>query len=93
MTSDVEAKYDKYVILSSIKKIEPVTLVEGKEATLKDSTGRKHIDAFAEISVVNSGHGGVKSNVVRIQPPLVINQEQIDTVIDILDQSLKEVSK
>ncbi len=46
MTSDVEAKYDKYVILSSIKKIEPVTLVEGKGATLKDSNGRKYIDAF-----------------------------------------------
>jgi 4-aminobutyrate aminotransferase len=57
MTSDVEAKYDKYVILSSIKKIEPVTLVEGKGATLKDSNGRKYIDAFAGISVVNSGHG------------------------------------
>jgi len=57
MTSDVEAKYAKYVILSSIKKIEPVTLVEGKGATLKDSNGRKYIDAFAGISVVNSGHG------------------------------------
>ncbi|HKM50941.1 MAG TPA: aspartate aminotransferase family protein [Candidatus Bathyarchaeia archaeon] len=57
MTSDVEAKYDKYVILSSIKKIEPVTLVEGKGATLTDSKGRKYIDAFAGISVVNSGHG------------------------------------
>jgi 4-aminobutyrate aminotransferase len=57
MTSDVEAKYDKYVILSSIKKIEPVTLVEGKGATLKDSNGKKYIDAFAGISVVNSGHG------------------------------------
>jgi 4-aminobutyrate aminotransferase-like enzyme len=39
------------------------------------------------------GHGGVKSNVVRIQPPLVISREQLDTVIDVLDQSLKEVSK
>lgn len=56
MTSDVEAKYDKYVILSSIKKIEPVTLVEGKGATLKDSNGKKYVDAFAGISVVNSGH-------------------------------------
>jgi acetylornithine/succinyldiaminopimelate/putrescine aminotransferase len=32
-------KYRKYVVTSSVKKIEPITLVEGKGATLKDSNG------------------------------------------------------
>ncbi len=49
-------KYRKHVITSSVKQIEPVTIVEGRGATLKDSKGREYIDAFAGISVVNSGH-------------------------------------
>lgn len=53
---DTVAKYRKYVITSSVKKIEPITVVEGRDATLKDSKGREYIDAFAGISVVNSGH-------------------------------------
>jgi 4-aminobutyrate aminotransferase/(S)-3-amino-2-methylpropionate transaminase len=37
------------------------------------------------------GHGGVLGNVLRIQPPLVISQSQLDNAIDAVDQSLKEV--
>ncbi len=54
--SDTVEKYRKHVITSSVKKIEPLTVVEGRGATLKDSRGREYIDAFAGISVVNSGH-------------------------------------
>jgi 4-aminobutyrate aminotransferase-like enzyme len=49
-------KYRKYVITSSVKRVEPITIVEGRDATLKDSKGREYIDAFAGIAVVNSGH-------------------------------------
>ncbi len=49
-------KYRKYVITSSVKQIEPITVVEGKGAILKDAEGREYIDSFAGISVVNSGH-------------------------------------
>ena len=56
MSNDAIDKYRKYVITSSVKRVEPVTLVEGKGATLKDSDGTEYIDAFAGISVVNSGH-------------------------------------
>jgi 4-aminobutyrate aminotransferase/(S)-3-amino-2-methylpropionate transaminase len=49
-------KYQRYVITSSVKKIEPIVVVEGRGAILKDSKGRELIDAFAGISVVNSGH-------------------------------------
>jgi 4-aminobutyrate aminotransferase len=38
------------------------------------------------------GSGGVKGNVLRIQPPLVITMEQIDKALNILESAIKEVS-
>jgi 4-aminobutyrate aminotransferase-like enzyme len=38
------------------------------------------------------GHGGVKGNVVRIQPPLVITREQLDTILDVLSQAIRAVA-
>jgi len=37
------------------------------------------------------GAGGVKGNVLRIQPPLVIAEQQMDTLIDQLAESVKAV--
>jgi 4-aminobutyrate aminotransferase/(S)-3-amino-2-methylpropionate transaminase len=37
------------------------------------------------------GHGGVMGNVLRIQPPLVISQDQLDTAIQAIDRSFDEV--
>jgi len=37
------------------------------------------------------GHGGVKGNVLRIQPPLVIDKQQMNKVLDTLEESLKKI--
>ncbi|WP_455363420.1 aspartate aminotransferase family protein [[Eubacterium] cellulosolvens] len=37
------------------------------------------------------GHGGVKGCTVRIQPPLVITEEQLDTTVEVIDECLKEI--
>lgn len=37
------------------------------------------------------GHGGVKGNVLRLQPPLIISRQQLDKVVDILHECLKKV--
>jgi len=37
------------------------------------------------------GSGGVKGCVLRIQPPLVIEKEQIDKALAILEESIKEI--
>jgi 4-aminobutyrate aminotransferase-like enzyme len=39
------------------------------------------------------GHGGVKGNVLRIQPPLVIDKQQMNKVVQALDESFKAVKK
>ncbi len=38
------------------------------------------------------GAGGAYGNVLRLQPPLVITQAQLDNVLDAIEQSLREVS-
>jgi 4-aminobutyrate aminotransferase-like enzyme len=38
------------------------------------------------------GVGGVYSNVLRLQPPLVITQAQLDRALEILEKALREVS-
>jgi len=39
------------------------------------------------------GHGGVKNNVLRIQPPLVISEEQADRIVQVLDVCLSSVER
>jgi 4-aminobutyrate aminotransferase-like enzyme len=37
------------------------------------------------------GKGGLDGNVIRIQPPLVLKQEEMDRACNILDQALSKV--
>lgn len=68
-----EEKYAEYVNTSFVKGIEPVVFASASGATVTDTTGRRYIDCFAGISVVNSGH----------RNPRVVEaaKEQIDTFI------------
>jgi 4-aminobutyrate aminotransferase-like enzyme len=36
------------------------------------------------------GHGGVKGSTIRIQPPLVIAEEQLEKVLQVFDECLRE---
>ena len=58
--AEVQEKYEKYVVKSCVKRIEPVVLVEGKGATVKDIDGNEYLDCFSGISVVNAGHANPK---------------------------------
>ena len=68
---DVIEKDDKYRMLS-FTKIEPIVLVEGEGAAVRDIEGGEYIDCFAGIAVVNAGHcppkivQAVKSQVERL---------------------------
>jgi 4-aminobutyrate aminotransferase-like enzyme len=39
------------------------------------------------------GHGGVKGNVLRLQPPLVISRDELDQMIRILSEALEETER
>lgn len=54
---DTKSKYEKYVILSFLKKLQPVVVDHARGHVLVDEDGREFIDCFAGISVTNAGHG------------------------------------
>jgi 4-aminobutyrate aminotransferase len=54
---NTKEKYEKYVILSFLKKLQPVVVDEARGFTYRDENGREYIDCFAGISVANAGHG------------------------------------
>lgn len=53
---DAVQKYQRYVITSCTKGVEPVVVDRASGATITDVDGRSYIDCFAGISVVNAGH-------------------------------------
>jgi 4-aminobutyrate aminotransferase len=50
-------KYARYVNLSSVAGLEPVTIARGRGAEVWDAEGRRYVDGFAGVSVINTGHG------------------------------------
>ena len=39
------------------------------------------------------GHGGVKNNIIRIQPPLIVSREQINQIVVVLDKCISTIEK
>lgn len=62
-----------------------------KKTPAKEETAKIRDMARSEGLLI--GSGGVKGCVLRIQPPLVIEKDQIDRALDILEASIKEVQK
>lgn len=59
-SQDIMDKYKKYIMTSLVKKLEPVVLVEGKGAVVKDLDGKEYLDCWSGISVINAGHSNPK---------------------------------
>ncbi len=49
-------KYRDHVITGFVKKVAPIVIEKGRGAVITDIRGRKYLDCFAGISVVNAGH-------------------------------------
>jgi len=54
-TKEIIEKSEKYRMLS-FTKLEPIAILAGKGATVRDVEGREYIDCYAGIGVVNAGH-------------------------------------
>ena len=67
-----------------------IELVRDQQKTPANTEGNKIREFCLEHGLL-VGLGGVFGNVVRIQPPAVINQSQMEQMLKILDQSLQKV--
>ena len=57
---DIKQKYDKYVNLYSVKKMEDIVIDRAEGACVYDIEGKEYLDCFAGIAVVNAGHRNTK---------------------------------
>lgn len=55
-----KALYDQYLITSMVAGFEPVEVEDAHGTTITGSDGKKYLDCFSGISVVNAGHGHPK---------------------------------
>ncbi len=53
---DIIERYNKYIITNVVDKIQPVIIDKAKGTYIFDDKGRRYIDCYSGISVVNSGH-------------------------------------
>ncbi len=53
--------------------------------------GARVVDAALQRGVIATNYGGSYHNVLKMSPPLVISQEQLDRVIEVLNESLYAV--
>ncbi|MCK5202977.1 MAG: aminotransferase class III-fold pyridoxal phosphate-dependent enzyme, partial [Desulfobacterales bacterium] len=64
-----------------------------KDRTTKEPADREagRVSEYAKDNGVIIGKGGALGNVLRINPPLCIQKEDIDFVIDVLDQGFSQL--
>jgi len=64
-----------------------IELVEDRSTRAPSSSGANIQDQCLEEGIL-IGVGGIYGNILRIQPPLVIENEELDAVVDCLDRVL-----
>jgi 4-aminobutyrate aminotransferase-like enzyme len=68
-----------------------IELVRDRHKTPADVEGKKIRDFCRENGLL-PGLGGLYGNVLRIQPPLVITEEELREVVKILDSAFTRIS-
>jgi 4-aminobutyrate aminotransferase-like enzyme len=102
--SEAQGKYLKERLLGLMKKYKFLDDVRGsglvigleitegdEEKTPAKNIMKNIINAAAENGLL-LGSVGLFGNVIRIAPPLIINQKEIDIAVDILDRAMHEVN-
>ena len=67
-----------------------IELVRDKEKTPANTEATKIRDFCCEKGLL-IGQGGVFGNVLRIQPPCIISQKQMEKMLETLDQAFQKV--
>jgi len=70
-----------------------VELVKNRKTKIPAAEEAVKVRDLARQKGVLLGHGGVKGNVLRVQPPLVISPKEQEKALDVLRTSLKAVGR
>jgi 4-aminobutyrate aminotransferase-like enzyme len=69
-----------------------IELVKSRERKQPAAEETARIRDLCRETGVLVGHGGTLGNLLRIQPPLIISQDQLDLALEAIDKSIKEVA-
>jgi 4-aminobutyrate aminotransferase len=96
VTRRLEELKQKYDLIGDVRGkglmigIELVKNRESKQPAAEETTRTRDLCREKGVLV---GHGGTLGNVLRIQPPLIISQDQLDLAVDAIDKSIKMIAK
>ena len=88
---ELKGKYDMIGEVRGKGLMIGIELVKDRKSKEPAASETARIRTLCRERGVLIGTGGVFGNVLRIQPPLVIPQDQLDTSLNVIDQSIKEV--
>jgi 4-aminobutyrate aminotransferase-like enzyme len=96
-TERVVASRGRYVARGIATTDLVVARAEG--ARIWDLDGREYVDFAGGIACQNTGHGlvllscGVHGNVVRVLPPILVPDDDLERGLDILEESLADADR
>jgi 4-aminobutyrate aminotransferase-like enzyme len=70
-----------------------IELVKDQKAKTPASDEAAQVREICRKRRILIGHGGIKNNVLRIQPPLIITDKQLDTLVEAIKSFIREVAK
>ncbi len=89
------AMQERYPIIGNVRGLGMMVGVEFvKDRDTKEPApelGRKIVDMLLSKGIMATNFGGTYHNVLKMSPPLVITKEQLDTAIELIDQTLAEL--
>ncbi|MFX0106287.1 MAG: aspartate aminotransferase family protein [Candidatus Hodarchaeota archaeon] len=91
----LENMKEKYLIIGDVRGLGLMIGVELVKDHQKKIPAKEETLKIRDMCRENGlliGSGGVKGNVLRIQPPLVIRRQQLDKTLEILESALKKYS-
>ncbi len=85
---------EKHDIIGDVRGLGLMTGIElVKDRATREPAGDETMSVFERSKELGLliGKGGLRSNVLRIKPPMCINRSDVDFILSVLDQSLSEI--
>jgi len=96
LRAGLEKIKEKYTIIGDVRGrglMQGIELVKDRTSKEPAPEATKHLfEATKKLGLI-IGKGGLYGNVVRIAPPMTVNEEEIAMALDVLDKGFREVQK
>jgi 4-aminobutyrate aminotransferase len=89
--NELKNKYDLIGDVRGKGLIIGIEIIKNQKNKIPAPEETEKLREFCRNNGILIGHGGVKGNVLRIQPPITITNSQIDRVLEVITKGLKRI--